>query len=104
MSDYEQSNVGLGIIPHKTSCRCDECRVEHLQRELAAKTAGYENAVQSLTHYAGIILSLQKECAELRKDATRAIEAWDVTVLPKGRDGRMQEAMECLRAALGEKP
>jgi hypothetical protein len=47
---------------------------------------------------------LEAECAELRKDATRAIEAWDVTVLPKGRDGRMQEAMECLRAALGEKP
>jgi hypothetical protein len=44
---------------------------EESQKELAAMTAGYENAVQSLTHYAGIILSLQKECAELRKNSDR---------------------------------
>ena len=36
----------------------------------------------------------------LVKDAKRALEAWDSTVLPSGHDGMMQERMECLRAAL----
>lgn len=38
--------------------------------------------------------------AELRHEATRALVAWDGTVLPKAHDGLMQERMECLRAAL----
>ena len=36
----------------------------------------------------------------LQHDATRALEAWDCTVLPKSRDGMMQERMECLRTAI----
>ena len=39
---------------------------------------------------------------QLRKAALRVIEAWDETVLPKARDGMMQERMEALREALTE--
>ena len=36
----------------------------------------------------------------LRATARRAIDAWDSTVLPRSRDGMMQERMEDLRATL----
>lgn len=36
------------------------------------------------------------------KRAARVIDAWDSTVLPVANDGRLQEAMEDLRAALAE--
>ena len=42
--------------------------------------------------------------AELRHEATRALVAWDGTVLPKAHDGLMQDRMECLRAELAELP
>lgn len=29
------TNVGLGMVPHRANCSCDECRVEHLAGELA---------------------------------------------------------------------
>ncbi len=44
--------------------------------------------------------ALSISLAELRHEATRALVAWDGTVLPKAHDGLMQERMECLRAAL----
>jgi hypothetical protein len=44
------------------------------------------------------VLALER--AELRHEATRALVAWDGTVLPKAHDGLMQERMESLRAAL----
>ena len=31
--NYEQSNVGSGMVPHKKSCRCDECEIERLTAE-----------------------------------------------------------------------
>jgi hypothetical protein len=43
-----------------------------------------------------------KERDWLRHDAMRALVAWDGTVLPKARDGLMQERMESLRAALAD--
>ena len=35
----------------------------------------------------------------LLEDVRRALEAWDTSPLPKGRDGMLQERIECLRAA-----
>ena len=32
--NYEQSNVGLGMVPHKRNCRCDECRIEKQQQRI----------------------------------------------------------------------
>ena len=40
----------------------------------------------------------------LQKAAMRVMEAWDETVMPKARDGMMQERMEELRTALAEQP
>ena len=54
-------------------------------------------------HYAEAYDARREEIAllrGLRHDAMRALVAWDGTVLPKARDGLMQERMECLRAAL----
>ena len=30
-------NVGLGMVPHKKGCQCDECRIEKLEAKLAAQ-------------------------------------------------------------------
>ena len=32
--NHEQSNVGLGMVPHKRNCRCDECRIEKQQQRI----------------------------------------------------------------------
>lgn len=32
MSD---SNVGLGMVPHRASCRCDECETQRLRERIA---------------------------------------------------------------------
>lgn len=45
--------------------------------------------------------ALAIELAELRHEARRVLASWDGTVLPKARDGLMQERMEDLRALLG---
>ena len=31
----EQSNVGLGMVPHRKGCRCDECEIDRLRARLA---------------------------------------------------------------------
>ena len=31
----EQSNVGLGMVPHRKGCRCDECEIDRLKARLA---------------------------------------------------------------------
>lgn len=36
MSEYRDSNVTLGMVPHKKSCRCLDCENERLRKELAA--------------------------------------------------------------------
>ena len=41
---------------------------------------------------------------ELRICATRAIIAWDGTVLPRAHDGLLQDRMEDLRAAIADQP
>ena len=33
--NYEQSNVGPGMVPCKTGCNCNECTIERLTAELA---------------------------------------------------------------------
>jgi hypothetical protein len=45
-------------------------------------------------------LALELSLSDLRNEAMRTLVAWDGTVLPKARDGLMQDRMECLRAAL----
>jgi hypothetical protein len=42
----------------------------------------------------------EKQLDELLKSSSRAIEAWDATVLPVSNDGMMQERMETLRSAI----
>ena len=42
--NYEQSNVGLGMVPHKRNCRCDECRIEKQQRRIRKLEALVESA------------------------------------------------------------
>jgi hypothetical protein len=32
--NYEQSNVGLGMVPCRKGCRCDECTIERLTAEI----------------------------------------------------------------------
>lgn len=39
----------------------------------------------------------------IQRAAARVIDAWDSTVLPVANDGRLQEAMEDLRAAMAER-
>jgi hypothetical protein len=29
------TNVGLGMVPHKKSCRCDECEIDRLRQRIA---------------------------------------------------------------------
>lgn len=40
----------------------------------------------------------QLAAGRLREDVERALAAWDTTVLERSHDGRLQEAMECLRS------
>lgn len=47
------------------------------------------------------LMTLEINHAELRHEATRALVAWDGTVLPKGHDAVLQERMEGLRTVLG---
>lgn len=58
---------------------------------------GGPHTVKEVERAAG---ALALQLAELRHEATRALVAWDGTVLPKAHDGLMQERMESLRAAL----
>ena len=34
MSNYAQSNVGLGMVPCKKNCRCSDCQIDHLRAEI----------------------------------------------------------------------
>lgn len=46
------------------------------------------------------ISNMQFDVHQVVRFARRVLLAWDDTVLPKSRDGMMQERMEDLRAAL----
>jgi hypothetical protein len=70
-------------------------------RELLAGTHAQIRSFYMGTPEARLAAAL-KQRDELRHEATRALVAWDGTVLPKAHDGLMQERMECLRAALAD--
>ena len=38
MSDFDKgdTNVGIGMAPHRKGCRCSDCYIERLQGDLAA--------------------------------------------------------------------
>ena len=38
--EHGETNVGLGMVPHKKSCRCNECEIENLYRKLKQKEEG----------------------------------------------------------------
>ena len=54
-SDEKQSNVGTEMIPHKDSCRCDECELERLRDE-REKSDGFKHCG---CHHEGCIYSKQ---------------------------------------------
>ncbi len=31
---YEQSNAGMGMVPCKKDCRCDDCKIESQAKEI----------------------------------------------------------------------
>ena len=43
--NYEQSNVGMGMVPHKKSCRCNECEIERLTADNAKLLAVIDKAL-----------------------------------------------------------
>jgi len=45
MSD---TNVGRGMVPHRPTCRCDECRAERTDIELRALRARLDRALRLL--------------------------------------------------------
>ena len=44
MSEYKDSNVGLGMVPHTKSCRCLECENERWRKKLAEANVRLEQA------------------------------------------------------------
>ena len=68
--------------------------------EPASATIEFFGGAHSAKEVERVAGHLAVQLAELRHEATRALVAWDGTVLPKAHDGLMQERMESLRAAL----
>lgn len=67
-----ESNVGLGMVPHRKGCRCNECEVERLTAERAKATAELEECkrqfAQSVCKYEGRIERLEAELEQSRED------------------------------------
>lgn len=61
--NYEQSNVGLGLVPHRKGCRCDECTVDVLRAELAATKARLAEALRDRNEALHVCYSLQTQMA-----------------------------------------
>jgi hypothetical protein len=80
--NYEQSNVGLGMVPHRASCRCDECRVERLERELADMTKNrdywcdeYQSHERSFVWHKERVAQLEKELADMTAERDIALQS-----------------------------
>jgi len=41
--DHGETNVGLGMVPHKKNCRCNECELDRLQSENTSLRAELAN-------------------------------------------------------------
>ena len=50
MSGYH--NVGLGMVPHRKGCRCEECTIERLE----AKVRTMQARIDALAAAAGIVV------------------------------------------------
>lgn len=42
---HGETNAGLGMVPHKTNCRCNECELDRLQSENARIRQGIKTQV-----------------------------------------------------------
>ena len=60
----EYHNVGLGMVPHKEKCRCDECTIQRLEAKVRTMQAEIETLKSAL--------EAQYKCAE--EDAARIAE------------------------------
>jgi hypothetical protein len=56
--NYEQSNVGSGMVPCREGCRCNECEIERLSAENRALRSAFASLRDRLTE-----VSLQAEDA-----------------------------------------
>jgi len=52
MSD---TNVGRGMVPHRPTCRCDECRAERTDIELRALRARLAEAEELVGDMVGVL-------------------------------------------------
>lgn len=68
--NYEQSNVGLGMVPHKRNCRCDECRIEKQQQRIRM----LEIELRELLAYAKDSVAVNGENPAFLKDAEKLLE------------------------------
>jgi hypothetical protein len=98
---YEQSNVGMGMVPHKKSCGCDECKVERLAAELAAcrellgKACGYLREVGNDYPGSSCQLWCHSKADECEPDRRNAL------CPSRANDGRYSKA-ECVSAGTCE--
>ena len=49
--NYEQSNVGPGMVPCKKNCRCDDCTIERLQARVRVAEQREAELVRLLKRY-----------------------------------------------------
>ena len=71
MSDFDKgdTNVGMGMAPHRKGCRCSDCHIEKLERELAAANEKGENLHAKFRETEAALIAARRELAEARDGA-----------------------------------
>jgi hypothetical protein len=67
---YEDTNVGLGMVPHRGNCRCGECRIDRLQSTNRALESRLSKAVAAIE---GMLNALPSATTHPAIKAARAV-------------------------------